>query len=137
MTVSESIIIWLKTFSQEKQYLKMGTDILRPGTEMYSLAKEPVQNIKTYLSGKKEYTDHYMFRACLPSINNVECINNNVFGETLTEWVNEQNRKKVYPVIENAAVTEISITTPYYLGVTKENDSIYQMTIAIKYVKES
>lgn len=129
MTVSESIITWLREFKLKK----IDTDIQRAGTGRYSLAKEPVQNVKSYLSGKKEYTDHYTFRACMP---NAECIDNNVFGEELTEWVNEQNRLGNYPVLQDATVKEIRITTPFFMGATSENDSVYQMTIAIKYVKE-
>lgn len=132
MTVSEGIITWLREFKPKK----IDTDIQRAGTGRYSLAKEPVQNVKSYLSGKKEYTDHYTFCACMPNQENAECIDNNVFGEKLTEWVNEQNRLGNYPVLQDATVKEIRITTPFFMGATSESDSLYQMTIAIKYVKE-
>lgn len=72
----------------------------------------------------------------MPNQENAECIDNNVFGEELTEWVNEQNRLGNYPVLQDATVKEIRITTPFFMGATSENDSVYQMTIAIKYVKE-
>ena len=49
MTVSESIITWLREFKPKK----IDTDIQRAGTGKYSLAKEPIQNVKSYLSGKK------------------------------------------------------------------------------------
>ena len=49
MTVSESIIKWL----QEFDIGSISTDIQKSGAG-YSLAKEPIQNIKTYLSGQKE-----------------------------------------------------------------------------------
>ena len=88
------------------------------------------------MSGKKEYTDHYTFRACLANQSNTECIDNNVFGEELTAWVEEQNKVGNYPVLLDATVKEIKITTPFYRGATSENDSVYQITIAIKYVKE-
>lgn len=42
-----------------------------------------------------------------------------------------------YPAVENAKVQEISVTTPFYLGQSEENDSLYQMTVAIKYMKEN
>lgn len=137
MTVSESIISWLKTFSQENGPKRLDTDILRPGSEKYALAKEPIRNVKSYLSGKKEITEHYTFRACLPSIENKNCIDNNAFGEAISEWVIEQDKKGNYPKLEEGVVKKIDITTPFYLGATQENDSVYQMTIAIKYVKES
>ena len=41
-----------------------------------------------------------------------------------------------FPLIEGASVQDIRVTTPFYMGATSTNDSIYEMTIAIKYVKE-
>ena len=49
MTVSESIIEWLKTFDPE-EYWKMkqvDTDIQSAKVDSYSLVKEPVRNEKT------------------------------------------------------------------------------------------
>lgn len=136
MTVVESIINWLYEFDTVNKPNKIDADILRPGSVKYALVKEPIQNVKSYLSGKKEYTNHYTFMARLPSVNSEECIDNTGFGEALEAWVKEKNRKEEYPVIEGAVVKRIDITTPFYIGVTQEQDSIYQMTIAIKYVKE-
>lgn len=136
MTITESIIKWLQGFQADNKPVKVDADILRPGSIKYALAKEPIQNVKSYLSGKKEYTNHYTFMARLPSVNSEECIDNTGFGEALEEWVKEKNRKEEYPDIEDAVVKNISITTPFYIGITQEQDSIYQMTIAIKYVKE-
>ena len=132
MTVSESIIKWL----QEFKIGRIDTDIQKADKDRYSLAKEPVQDIKSYLSGRKEYTDHYTIRARLSSLTDADRIANNDFGEKLSEWVGEKNRKEEFPLIENAVVNEIKITTPFYMGATATNDSVYEMTIAIKYVKE-
>lgn len=132
MTVSESIIKWLQGF----QMGRIDTDIQKADKGRYSLAKEPVQNVKSYLSGRKEYTEHYTIRARLPSLTDADRIANNGFGERLSEWVDEKNRKEEFPLIENAVVSEIKITTPFYMGATATNDSVYEMTIAIKYVKE-
>lgn len=139
MTVSESIIRWLKTFDPA-EYGKMrriDTDMQSAEVKTYSLVKEPVRDIKSYITGEKIYTDHYMIQARLSVQGNAERIENIAFGELLSAWVEEQDRNGVYPEIEGAKVSKISITTPFYLGVTKENDGIYNMTIAIKYVKES
>lgn len=138
MTIPESIIEWLKGFqSESEQKMKrIDIDILRAGSIKYALVKEPIQNIKAYITGKKEYTDYYTFTACLPSVNSEECNDNTRFGEALAEWVREKNKKEEYPEIVDAVVKDMSITTPFYLGITQEQNSIYQMTIAIKYVKE-
>ncbi len=132
MTVSESIIKWLQGF----QMGRIDTDIQKADKGRYSLAKEPVQNVKSYLSGRKEYTEHYTIRARLPSLADADRIANNGFGERLSEWVDEKNGKEEFPLIKNAVVSEIKITTPFYMGATATNDSVYEMTIAIRYVKE-
>lgn len=138
MTVSEAIINWLETFSIDSQRkLKcIDTDIQSTTVESYSLVKEPVQNIKTYISGKKNYTDYYMIQARLASQTDSERMENNSFGEALEEWVRKQNNEKVFPVIEDAMVHGITVTTPFFMGKTETNNSIYQMTIAVKYIKE-
>lgn len=137
MTVSEAIIKWLKTFDPV-EYQKMNridTDIQSAEVESYSLIKEPVQNIKRYLSGKQEITDHYVLMARLATNSNPDRIENNGFGEALEEWVKEQDENRSYPEI-GMKTQSISVTTPFYIGKTETNNSLYQLTIAIKYIKE-
>lgn len=139
MTISEAVIKWLKTFNPE-DYWKMkqvDTEIQSANVDSYSLVKEPVRNVKTYISGRKIITDHYMIQARLSSQTNTDCIENNGFGETLEDWVSEQNKSKNFPRIPDAVVQNINITTPFYLGkIDTNNSSIYQLTVAIKYEKE-
>ena len=138
MTVSEAVIEWLKTFDMEecRKLKHIDTDLQSANVESYSLVKEPVQNVKTYLSGKKVYTDHYMIQARLASQTNSDRIDNNGFGEALEEWVRNQNSIKNFPIIKDAAVQSIAVTTPFFMGKTETNNSIYQTTIAITYEKE-
>ena len=137
MTVSESIIKWLKTFNPE-EYWKMkhiDTDLMH-GDVDYAVVKEPVRNIKTYHSGKKVITEHYMIAARLPNITNDDCIDNTGFGEELEKWVATQNINKNLPEIADAVVQKVDVTSPFYMGKTETNKSIYQMTVGITYVKE-
>lgn len=138
MTVSESIVNWLKQFDP-KEYWKMkqiDTELQSAVIDTYSLAKAPVQNVKTFLSGSKEFTDHYTFNARLASTSNVDRIDNNGFGEALEEWVREKDLAEQYPEITDAVVQSIGVTTPFYVGRTEDNSFIYQMTIEIVYEKE-
>lgn len=138
MTVSEAVIQWLKTFEPE-EYWKMkqvDTEIQSAKVDSYSLVKEPVRNEKQYITGKKAITDHYMLQARLSSQSNTDRIENNGFGEALEDWVSEQNAVKNFPQIPGAVVQDISVTTPFYLGRTDTDNSIYQLTVAIKYEKE-
>lgn len=137
MTVSSAIIKWLKTFDPA-EYWKMkriDTDLMHGDVE-YALVKEPVRNMKSYLSGKKVITDHYMILARLQSQSNTDCIDNSGFGEALEEWVSEQNKARNYPVIPAVKVTQIGVTSPFVAGKSETNNIVYQMTVAIKYEEE-
>lgn len=138
MTVSEAVIEWLKTFDiKEYRNIKhIDTDMQSAEVGTYALVKEPVQNVKAYMSGRQIYTDHYMMQARLPSNGNADRIENNGFGEALEDWVREKNDKKEFPDCQGKKVHEISVTTPFYAGKTETNNIVYQMTVAIKYEKE-
>lgn len=138
MTVSESIIKWLKSFNPT-EYWKMkhiDTDVMH-GNVDYAVIKEPVRNVKTYLSGTQIITEHYMLAARLPTNTNTNCMDNTGFGEALEQWVWEQTCNKVFPDIPGARVQKVEVTTPFYKGPTATNNSIYQMTVGITYVKEN
>lgn len=135
-TVSESVIRWLKGFDASR--LKtVNTDILTADVKSYALIKEPVQNVQSFLSRRKIITDHFTLMARLSSKTNSTRIDNSSFGEALADWIDTQNSTGNYPVVEGAKVQEINVTTPFYLGQSEENDSLYQLTIAIKYMKEN
>lgn len=136
MTVSESVINWLKGFDIARVN-EINTDLLPAEVKSYSLAKEPVQNVQHFLSGRKVITDHFTIQARLASRTNAARMENSGFGEALEEWIFRQNTAGNYPEVENAKVQKVSVTTPFYLGQTQEHDSVYQMTVAIQYMKEN
>lgn len=135
MTVSESVIRWLKGFDTSR-LKNINTDMLAADVKSYALIKEPVQNVQSFLSGRKIITDHFTLMARLSSKTNGTRVDNSGFGEALADWISAQNAAGNYPEVEEAKVQEISVTTPFYLGPSGENDSLYQMTVAIKYLKE-
>lgn len=138
MTILNSIIDWLRTFDPE-EYSKMksiDTDILAARPNSYCLAKEPIINRKKYISGKVIATEHYTLSALFSSFENEERISNNSWGELLERWVYEQDKAQNFPAIEGASVKKIEVSTPFYRGKTMENESVYQMTLSIKYEKE-
>ncbi len=135
MTVSESVIRWLKGFDGDR-LSAVSTDMQTTEVKSYALIKEPQQNIQHFLSGKKVITDYFSFMARLSNRTDASRVGNAGFGESLAEWVASQNAAGKYPDIEDAVVQDISVTTPFCVGQTQEHDSLYQLTIAIKYMKE-
>lgn len=136
MTVSESVIRWLKGFDASR--LKtVNTDMLAADVKSYALIKEPVQNVQSFLSGRKVITDHFTLMARLSSKTNGVRIENSGFGEAFVDWISTQDATGNYPAVDGAKVQKISVTTPFYMGPSQENDSLYQLTIAITYMKEN
>lgn len=93
MTVVEAIVKWLK----EARINKISTDALPGQSVAYGIAKAPTQNVKTFVSGRKIYTDYYDFLARLDSKTDAERVNNHKFMEGLSEWIYEQNVQELYP----------------------------------------
>ena len=130
MTVGESVIAWLKTFDKS---MKIDTDLQSAKNNTYSLVKEPTRTVKNYISGRKEYTDHFAIQARRCTKYDADRIANNTFGEALEAWVREQNEECNFPSIAGAIVKAVSVSTPWYVGNLTPDDSVYQMTLELKY----
>lgn len=132
MTVSGAIINWLKSFHPEMN--NINTDVMH-GNVDYALVKEPVRNVKKFISGTEIITEHYQLRARLDSLNDNDSVDNNTWLEALTDWVEKQNRAKNYPDVPETM--EIGIASPYYMGRSEDEKAIYQLTIFIRYRREN
>lgn len=132
MTVSGAIIAWLKTFNPTEYWNmhKINTDVMH-GNVDYALVKEPVRNVKKFISGTEIITEHYQLRARLDSVNDNDSVDNNAWLEALTEWVEQQNKARRYPDV--SGTQEIGIASPYYLGRSEDKKALYQLTIFIRY----
>lgn len=137
MTVSESIINWLKEFNPQElwQMKKIDTDLMHHDVD-YVLVKEPVRNVKNFISGTQIITEHYQLRARLDSYNDNDSVENGAWMEALTEWIGERDRSKVYPGLQSGEVQAIGVSTPFYMGKSEDKKAIYQLTIFIRYMKK-
>ena len=137
MTVIQGIIKWLQTFEPTESWKmrKINTDILPAKISDCAVVKEPIVNRKSFISGKTRTTGHYTLMTRLDSQLDDSRIENNEWGESLEQWIEEKNRNKQFPDIDGT-VQEIAITTPFYVGVGDMKESIYQLTISITYERE-
>lgn len=137
MTVIQGIIKWLQMFepSESWKMKKINTDILPAKIKGCAVIKEPVINKKSFISGKTRATEHYTLMVRLDSQLDESRIDNNEWGESLEQWIEEQDRNKNYPEIDGT-VRNIEITTPFYMGIGDMQESIYQLTISITYERE-
>lgn len=138
MTVSGALIKWLKEFNPTEYWMmnKINTDVMH-GDVDYALVKEPIRNVKNFISGTQIITEHYQLRARLDSINDNDSVDNGAWLEALTNWIDKRNQEKVYPEVESGAVQEIGISSPFYMGRSEDKKAIYQLTIFIRIRKES
>ena len=134
MTVIQGIIKWLQTFQPSESW-KINTDILPAKIKDCAVIKEPIINKKNFISGKIRATEHYTLMVRLDSQLDESRIDNNEWGESLEQWIEEQDRNKNYPEIDGI-VQSIRITTPFYMGIGDMQESIYQLTISITYERE-
>lgn len=137
MTVSEAIIKWLKTFDPE-EYGRMkhiDTDLMH-GDVAYSLVKEPIVNVKKFISGDSIHKEYYQICARMDTQTNTDCVENGAWLEALTEWIDKQNHSKTFPDLGDIEVRSIGVSTPFYMGKNEQNKAIYQMTIFIEYYKK-
>ncbi len=138
MTVSEAIISWLKEFQPSDAWpmKKINTDLMHTDVD-YALVKEPIRNVKTYISGTKIITEHYQIVARLDVCSDRDSVENGAWFEKLTDWIEERNQNQVFPKLqEGLEVQDIGVSSPFYMGMTKDRKAIYQMTIFIRYKKE-
>lgn len=133
MTISDSIIAWLNSYVEGR----VDTDILSDSPLTFALSKQPIINIKSYVSGKEEHTEYYQFLARFDSQTNSDRRDNQSFFEGLESWIYEQNKGENFPAIQNARVESISVSSSYYMGATKENTAMYSLTIALQFTKEN
>lgn len=136
MTIAESIINWLLEFNEDGKRMEM-IDVDRQSAEVesYSLIKEPVVNSTTNVLGEETVTAHYTLMARLADNTNTDRIENNAFGEAMAAWIEEKNEHMEYPAITKGEVLDVKVTTPFFVGRTETNNSVYQMTVAIRYEK--
>lgn len=136
MTIAESLIEWLMEFNEDGKRMKM-IDVDRQSAEVesYSLIKEPTVNSTKNVLGEETVTVHHTLRARLADHTNTDRIENSAFGEALEAWVEAKNDRREYPKITKGNVVEVMVTTPFFVGRTETNNSVYQMTVALKYEK--
>lgn len=138
MTTSDAIIAWLKTFnpSNHSKIKTMQTDRQSDTVATYALTKEPIDNVKRYVSGKEEHEQYYNFTARLDFQTENSRRDNGDFLEALEEWVITQNKADNRPNISGCNVSMIKVTSSFYVGATAQNSAVYSLTLAIKFSKQ-
>jgi len=137
MTVGESIIQWLYTFGNIDLDVKIDTDQLESDTDAMALYKEPTKTTTTDVVGNRDIIERYYLLARQPTQTDGLRLKNQAWMESLEEWVYQQNIINNLPTLDADKTAEnIEIAISSYVMEQNEEDSIYQISVAIEYEME-
>lgn len=137
MTVTECVKEWLGTY--EGLDLDVDISFLDGDNDTYAIYKQPNRNEVQYNDGSKLITDYFQFFARQSAQIQVNMTENEQFLDDLENWVEEKNFKEEYPDFSNVGKLEcqdIGISSTATIISQEEDSAIYQLIIAIQYLKE-
>ena len=137
MTVTECVKEWLGTY--EGLDLDVDISFLDGDNDTYAIYKQPNRNEVQYNDGSKLITDYFQFFARQSTQIQANMTENEQFLDDLENWVEEKNFKEEYPDFSNVGKLEchdIGISSTATIISQEEDSAIYQLIIAIQYLKE-
>lgn len=138
MTVSECLKDWLNKYPKA-DFGDIDTDILKGKDGSVTLFKSPNKQIIKYNDGSSLNTEYYQFFIEKSSLLDEERIDNQQFMSDLEEWIEEKDFNEEYPdlsAVGKLKCTEIAINNFSSIAFEGEDKAVYQITIAIEYLKE-
>ncbi len=133
MTISAYIADLLKNYNG----MEIDTNHVSDGSDKYGLFKSPSRNIKEFTDGSYEITEFYQFAARQSTNSKSERKEADEWLEDLAYWADDFPFKYEFPSIDgNRKVTGFSITGSPYPMETDSNDTLYEMTFSITYLRE-
>ena len=139
MTISESIIQWLRGYSGGIEATdKITTDQLSADGETYAVFKSPGDIIKNFVGGSRDVTAYYLFICRQSSQTNDMRISNQAWMEGLEHWIRAQNLKRKLPDLgQGRTCWGVSIANSYTMQEQTDSGTVYQFSIEINYHEEA
>lgn len=133
MTISAYITNLLKNYES----IKIDTNHVSEGSDKYGLFKSPSRNIKDFNDGSYEVTEFYQFAARQSTNSLSERKEADEWLEDLAYWADDFSYKYQFPPLDkNRKVTGFSITGNPYPMEADNNDTLYEMSLSITYIRE-
>lgn len=134
MTISRYISDFISNYLGN---VTITTNHLEDGPDKYGLFKSPSREIREYVDGSYEITEHYQFFIKQDGIAEDERKDSDEFLEELVYWMDDYPNNYEYPNIDgNRKVININITgCPYSMDVENNNEVIYQIMLSITYTR--
>lgn len=137
MTVTECIKDWLGTF--EGVDLDVDISFLNGDADTYAIYKQPNRNEILHNDGSKLITDYFQFFARQSTIIQDNMLENEQFLDDLEHWVEKKNENEEYPDFSEVGKLEcqdIGISSTATIISQEDDNAIYQLILAVQYLKE-
>lgn len=139
MTVGECLKDWLSEYGG-LNFSELLTDFIDAPEGCMALFRSPQKQEKAYLDGSKEVTEYYNFFARKSTQLDEERVENQQLLDDLTEWIENKAFAEDYPdlsqVVNHLTCEDITVNGASAINSQENDNAIYQVTIAIQYLKE-
>ena len=139
MTISESIIRWLRGFSGGIAATdKISIDQLPADSDVYGVFKSPGDVTTNFLGGSRDVTAYYLFITRHSSQTNEMRAANQAWMESLESWIRKQNLARNLPELgDGRTCWSVSIANSYTAQEQDDDGTVYQFSIEINYHEEA
>lgn len=138
MTVGECLKDWLGEFDG-LNFSELLTDFMDAPEGCMALFRSPQKQEKAYLDGSKDITEYYNFFARKSTLLDETRVENQQLLDNLTEWIENKAFEENYPDLSqvgNLTCEDITVNGASAINSQEDDNAIYQVTIAIQYLKE-
>lgn len=126
---------YLDTFNNA---IKVNVNFLESDTDTYSIEEVPINPIvKKYVNGDSIRQYAFIFTSREPyGVDVLQNIDNSGFYEKFADWIEENNEKEIFPVLNNGLEPlEIKVTSTGYAFAVTEDTAQFQIQLRLKYFK--
>ena len=138
MTVAECLKNWLNTYPGA-DFGDINTDIIEARNGSRAIFKSPNKTVTKYNDGSSLNIEYYQFFVKQSALLDKERVDNQQFMTDLESWIEDKDLSEDYPDLSKVGklmCTEISINNSSTITYESEDNAVYQITIAIEYLKE-
>lgn len=132
------MIDWLGEFDG-LNFSELLTDFMDAPEGCMALFRSPQKQEKAYLDGSKDITEYYNFFARKSTLLDETRVENQQLLDDLTEWIENKAFEEDYPDLSqvgNLTCEDITVNGASAINSQEDDNAIYQVTIAIQYLKE-
>lgn len=136
--ISECVKSWLNEYDKA-DFSEMATDFIEGEIGSYAIYKSPNKTIVPFIDGSKLVTEYYQLFARQSTQIEAERVDNQQFLSDLEDWVEKKDYNEDYPNLSEVGsivCAEIKISNSAAITSQEDDNAIYQITIAIQYLKE-